>query len=288
MRLQPESFLQAGGRPEHADGIGLGEAASFHSQIVRPLTVFVNPLTVSPNNVRVMKLKTLADRAKFARERAGYDTEAKAAKAIGCSRPLIYSWEGRSSPPAETIGGTYLLAAARAYKVRPEWLALESDDDGYPWRPAIDTALPDDHEPVRAYSQQVGLSEGEEAQEYAETHRLKFRADSLARKRLKAENLAVFYGKGDSMEPRVHTGDAVLFDLSDTRPRDGQLFVITVPGAGADSYSIKRCEMLDDLVLFKADNPAGDHNWKKPRRMDDPKKPIKIIGRVRWIGSWEG
>lgn len=96
------------------------------------------------------------------------------------------------------------------------------------------------------------------------------------------------YGRGDSMEPRVLDGDAILFDRSDTKPRDGHLFVILVPGAGAESYSVKRCELVGDLVLFRADNPNGNHNWRKPRRMDDPKHPIKIVGRVRWIGSWEG
>ena len=38
---------------------------------------------------------------------------------------------------------------------------------------------------------------------------------------------------GDSMEPRIHSGDASLFDTSDTRPRDGALFVIMVDGGGA-------------------------------------------------------
>ncbi|WP_313248960.1 XRE family transcriptional regulator [Stenotrophomonas acidaminiphila] len=142
---------------------------------------------------------------------------------------------------------------------------------------------------IQGYSQAMGLGGGPEAQEYAETHKLKFRADSLARKRLNPSKLAVMYGRGDSMEPRVLSGDAILFDMSDTRPRDGALFVIMVDGGGhAKEYQVKRCEIIDDLVLFKADNPAGDHNWKKPRRMDSPRHPIEIIGRVRWIGSWEG
>lgn len=177
---------------------------------------------------------------------------------------------------------TKLHAIATALRVSVKWL-----ETGKGQKAPQDAGL-DDHLPILAYAQAVGLSEGEEAQEYAETHRLKFRADSLARKRLKPDNLAVFYGKGDSMEPRIHSGDAVLFDRGDTRPRDGHLFVIMVPGAATESYGVKRCEILDDLVLFKADNPNGDHGWKKPRRMDDPKRPIKIIGRVRWIGSWEG
>lgn len=180
---------------------------------------------------------------------------------------------GRRIPKLEDVN---LLARALGVS-RPELLGDTvplGEDDG--------------HVNVAGYAQAVGLGEGPLAEEYAETHKLKFRADSLARKRLKAKDLAVFYGQGDSMEPRIHDGDAVLFDRSDTRPRDGNLFVVLTPGAGGDSYSVKRCEVLDDLVFFKADNPKGDHSWRKPRRMDSPDSPIRIVGRVRWIGSWEG
>lgn len=141
---------------------------------------------------------------------------------------------------------------------------------------------------IAGYAQAIGLGAGPEAQEYAETHKLKFRADSLARKRLNPSKLAVMYGDGESMEPRIRKGDAILFDTSDTLPRDGQLYVIMVPGAGGSEYQVKRCEVLDDIVFFRADNPTGDHNWIKARRMDSPRNPIKVIGRVRWIGSWEG
>ncbi len=141
---------------------------------------------------------------------------------------------------------------------------------------------------IKGYAQAMGLGGGPEALEYAETHRLKFRAESLARKRLRPDALAVMYGRGDSMEPRIHSGDAVLFDTTDTRPRDGHLYVIMVDGGGAaKEYQVKRCEVIDDLVFFKADNPRGDHNWRKPKRMDSPRHPIHVIGRVRWIGSWE-
>lgn len=146
----------------------------------------------------------------------------------------------------------------------------------------------DDWADVQGFAQAVGLGSGPEAQEYAETHRLKFRADSLARKRLNPARLAVMYGSGESMEPRILAGDAILFDTSDTRPRDGHLYVILAPGAGGREYQVKRCEILDDAVYFRADNPQGDHNWRKPRRMDNKRSPIQIVGRVRWIGSWEG
>lgn len=141
----------------------------------------------------------------------------------------------------------------------------------------------EDWDDVLGYAQAAGLGRGSEAQEYAETHALKFRASSLARKQLRADALAVMYGQGDSMEPRIHQGDAILFDTSDRQPRDGATFVIQWHG----EIYVKRAEIIDGTVFFRADNPAGDHHWRKPKRMDSPKDPIEILGRVRWIGSWE-
>lgn len=166
---------------------------------------------------------------------------------------------------------------AKILNCRTEWLEtgkkpIEPENDG-------DTDWGD----IMGYSQAAGLGTGSEGQEYAETHKLKFRADSLAKKRLKPENLSVFYGKGDSMEPRIRSGDAILFDMSDTTPRDGAVFIVMMNG----EYYAKRCLMLDDTVYFTTDNPNGDHKWQKPRRMDSKRDPITVVGRVRWIGSWE-
>ncbi len=142
-------------------------------------------------------------------------------------------------------------------------------------------------EDVTGYAQAAGLGDGIEAQEYAETHKLKFRAESLRRKRLNPSTLAVVYGRGESMLPRIHSGDAILFDQSDTTPADEALFVILAPGVNAGEYSVKRCRLFGEDVYFDALNPQGDHQWRKPRKMSDSKAPIAIIGRVRWIGSWE-
>jgi phage repressor protein C with HTH and peptisase S24 domain len=170
------------------------------------------------------------------------------------------------------------LIAARL-GLQPDWLATGKGRKF--------AATPADQEGewpgVVGYAQVVGLGTGAEAQEYAETHSLKFRASSLAKKRLHVGNLRVFYGQGDSMFPRIHDGDAVLFDTSDIKPRDGSVFVILWKG----EYFAKRCEIIDDLVLFKSDNPNDNHGWQKARRMDTGRDPITIIGRVRWIGSWE-
>lgn len=115
----------------------------------------------------------------------------------------------------------------------------------------------------------------------------KFRAASLSRKGLKPDKLEVFYGKGDSMLPRIHPGDAIMFDTSDTKPRDGSLYVIQTHGAANHEYQVKRAMVIDDEIFFVADNPAGDHAWSKPRKMRSDKQHIEVLGRVRWIGSWE-
>ena len=87
---------------------------------------------------------------------------------------------------------------------------------------------------VLAYWQAVGLGNGQEAMEYAETNKLMFRHDSLAKKRLSAKHWRMMYGTGNSMEPTIRERDAILFDVSDTTPRNRGIYVILVPGAGAD------------------------------------------------------
>lgn len=219
---------------------------------------------------------TIGARIKAEREAQGI-TRTMLAQLSGVKYPTLAGIEN-----GDQESSTQLHAIAAALGVSPTWLesgrgrkSIQEPTAEYGWSE------------VKGFAQAVGLGSGAEAQEYAETHQLKFRAESLARKQLRAADLAVMYGHGDSMEPRIRRGDAILFDQSDTRPTDGALYVIIVPGAGASEYNVKRCEIIDDMVFFKADNPNGDHTWRKPRRMDNKRHPITIVGRVRWIGSWE-
>lgn len=225
-------------------------------------------------------MSTMAERVKQAMALRGMTAPDLIARKVLSKAGIYFILDGTTK--AEKIRASTVAKLSSALQVNPEWLQ-------YSRGPMEGSNEPSEGEweNVKGYAQAMGLGGGPEAAEYAETHKLKFKASSLARKRLRAPALAVMYGKGDSMEPRVLSGDAILFDTSDTRPRDGALFVILVPGAHNPEYQVKRCELLDDLVYFKADNPHGDHNWKKARRMDDKKNPIQIIGRVRWIGSWE-
>lgn len=151
------------------------------------------------------------------------------------------------------------------------------------------SSQPDAEDPyaeVTGWSQAVGLGTGAEATEYAETHSLKFKKTSLRRRGILGRDLAVYYGRGDSMEPTIQDGDAILFDTSDTRPVDGSLYVIQVDGMANPEYYVKRALVLEAGVYFQSDNPAGDHQWRKPKPMVSKKHPITIIGRVHWVGGW--
>ncbi|WP_416203743.1 XRE family transcriptional regulator [Xanthomonas euvesicatoria] len=177
---------------------------------------------------------------------------------------------------------TGLHKIAERLGVRPTWL-----ETGKGPKEASQPQADAEWQDVVAYSQAAGLGAGgAEATEYAETHSLKFKKTSLRRRGILGRPLAVYYGKGDSMEPAINDGDAILFDTSDTRVIDGVMYLIQVNGAANPEYYVKRAEVLDGTVYFRSDNPHGDHDWRKPKRMDSQRQPITVIGRVHWIGGW--
>lgn len=220
---------------------------------------------------------TIGDRIKAEREGRNLTRKDLAALA-GVPYPTLAGIEN-----SDQSSSTKLHDIARALGVSPKWLETGRGPKAASAPSANEPAWED----VLGFAQAVGLGGGEEAAEYAETHKLKFRADSLARKRLTPGRLAVVYGKGDSMLPRIHAGDAILFDTGDVHPQDERLYVVMAQGVAGSEYSVKRCRHFGEDVYFDALNPSGDHNWRKPRRVDDKRHPITIIGRVRWIGSWE-
>ncbi|SEO63981.1 Phage repressor protein C, contains Cro/C1-type HTH and peptisase s24 domains [Luteibacter sp. UNC138MFCol5.1] len=129
--------------------------------------------------------------------------------------------------------------------------------------------------------QAAALGEGAVVDDYAETHKLKFRAESLRRKKLRADRLAVLYGRGESMAPTIKNGDAILFDTSDIEPRDDKIYVISYEG----TLMAKRLVELGGRWFIASDN-KDDPKWRKPVAVEETRQ-FAIHGRVRWIGSWE-
>lgn len=199
---------------------------------------------------------------------------------LGVSKGTVYNILNDTTKP-EKVWADTLFRICGFLRINPVWLLHGIGGMDAP------VTNSDDYSDVIGYSQAVGLgAAGVEAVEYAETHSLKFKKSSLRRRGILNRPLAVYYGKGDSMEPAINDGDAILFDTSDTRVVDGVLYVIQVNGAANPEYYVKRAMVLDAGVYFASDNPNGDHDWRKPKAMDSKRHPITVIGRVHWIGGW--
>lgn len=197
-------------------------------------------------------------------------------KTTGLSKQTIYNILNGTTRPEKMQSNTTTLIC-KALRINRDWfLSGHGQMEGAPDQ-TPDDAWPD----VRAYRQAASLGEGAVPDEYAETHALKFRAESLRRKRLRPDMLGVVYGKGDSMQPRIQSGDAILFDRSDREPRDGGIYVVSYDG----DLLAKKLVFMGDRWWVESLN-KDDPKWRKPRPIDELKQ-FEIHGRVRWIGSWE-
>lgn len=226
---------------------------------------------------------TPADVAAHKRLRAVWDerakglnlTQDKVAALMGGTQGLVSQYLTGRIP----LNFKALMHFAHALEVDPK--TIRSDLEEQRLTPGVASDETDWAE-VRASEQAVALGAGAVVDEYAETHKLKFKASSLRKKGLRPQNLEVYYGSGDSMEPRIHDGDAILFDTADTRVVDDAIYVIRHDG---HVYAKRLQKLGDDLIAITSDN-RSDPQWRKPvvvRSSDD----FEVLGRVRWIGSWE-
>lgn len=243
--------------------MALSNAFMGASITLRDVAVNTNRVRRISRSVKNARMETFSHRLKRLRIAAGLSQE-RLAHACGYSgQSRIGNYEGGKRTPSlnEIPNLAKALGVSEAELVAT---LPPSSDDG-------------DWAPVMAYKLAASLGNGAQPDEYAETHSLKFRADSLRRKRLHPERLGVLYGRGDSMLPNIKSGDAILFDRSDIQPKDGKLFVINYDG---DLYA-KRLIEIDGMWFASSDN----FDLYKPIRLD-PARGVVIIGRVRWTAGW--
>jgi len=109
---------------------------------------------------------------------------------------------------------------------------------------------------------------------------LAFRAEFLRSKRVsRRENLVIVYAEGDSMEPAIMDGDAVLCDRGQTEVIDGEVYAIDYGGA----LKVKRLKKrFDGGLVIMSDNVA-----KHPAEAltSEQATHIQVLGRVLWRGG---
>jgi len=205
-----------------------------------------------------------ANRAKSARQRMNL-TMAQAADLIGCSRPLLAQWEsGRS----KSLGGRFLLAAARAYQVNPEWLAELTDDDGFPWSgPAAPAAAPT---PVSLPATQPGYVRVDQLDATAgmggamvnDDHPEIIRSVEYGEAYIRAligfvpppGRLKLVSGTGDSMRPIIEPGEPTLMDSGVTTFRGDGVYWIGL-GDRDEGHQIKMLQQRGDGLWVVSANP---------------------------------
>lgn len=109
-----------------------------------------------------------------------------------------------------------------------------------------------------------------------------FRADWIRDLRIKPAKLASMRAKGDSMEPRIFDGDAVVVDTGDTTVIDGKVYAVWYEGG----ERIKRLYRLPgNGIRIASDNasryPSIDLN-------EDQSQHVRVLGRVRHVASTKG
>lgn len=194
--------------------------------------------------------------------------KAALAEDIGVSPQAITGWEKTGR-----IGRRAAAYLCRRAGYPSEYLLVRN------WKGRKEEA--EDWPEVMGFKVAAALGDGAVPDEYAQTHKLKFRASSLRRRGLVPDKLGIVYGRGDSMFPRIRDGDAIMFDRTQREPVDGALFVVTYDG----NLLAKQLVKLGGRWFIDSLN-KDDPKWRKPQPVDEH-SGFEIHGRVVWIGSWE-
>lgn len=222
-------------------------------------------------------MSELKDRALEARLTAGYEVRKQWAEALGISPSAIYQIEGGETQSLNAKTGP---AMAKLSGLSLEWLTTGKGPK------YVAARIGEEREAyltIPMHGAQASAGHGATNGDVVEIGTLLFRPKSLSKREISQEGVQAWYVTGNSMFPRLREGDAVLFDTKDCDPKDGKLYVIEW-GKDRQVYVKRLYHELDGALRVVSDNPAPEFR----DRMVQPGDPgFKVLGRVRWIGSWE-
>lgn len=199
----------------------------------------------------------------------------EAAKKIGCSRPLIISWEAGI---AKSIGGAYLLAAAEAYDVSPAWLLGKTDEDGpsnyirpKKWLEGMYRV-----EHIRFSDPLWAFIQGRDAEPISSIDVSETYLRSLLGHVPQPGRLKLVTASGDSMAPKVDPGTMVLVDTGINAFEGDGIYLIDL-GSGRQ---LKALQDRGDSVYVVSANAALYPAFPANEGM-------KVIGKAHLITKLE-
>lgn len=241
-------------------------------------------------------LKTLKQRLQSALEKAGI-TQAELARRVKISRASVSAW---FTGETQTIEGQNLLKAAEVLGVDAQWLATgEGDRIGEPraayglapivaWEHEGDLP-PGDYIKIPRFAISLSAGKGDEQRnlgfqfhiEFNRAETLAFRADWIRKMKLNPSKLVSMRVIGDSMEDRLHDGDAVVIDTAQLEVLDGKVYALWYDGG----ERVKRLYRLPGGgLLVRSDNETKYPDLKLSA---EEAQNVRIIGRVVHV-SGEG
>lgn len=246
------------------------------------------------------RVSTLKDRLRAALDKAMADkrlkNQSELADKVGISRASVSAW---FTGETKALEGANLAKAAEALGVTPHWLAtgehrVQEPTSAYGMAPILawehDGDLPaGDYIQIPGFEVQLSAGKGDEQRnmgfqfhiEFLKAEPLAFRADWIRRMRLNPSKLASMKVVGDSMEDRLHDGDAVVIDTSQVEVIDGKVYAIWYDGGERVKRLFRR---PGGGLLIRSDNET---KYPPITLTADETETVRIIGRVVHI-SGEG
>jgi len=166
-----------------------------------------------------------------------------------------------------------LISIAKACGVRFDWLAT---GEGQASSSSQLAEKDGDKVEIPVLGVEVSAGHGSENGPERVTGSLAFRSQYLAARGLEPQYLRVVFAKGDSMEPEIQDGAAVLVNTADTKLDDGCIYIVRID----EHLFAKRVQRgFGELSLNSANS-----TYKAIEVPQNRLNELTVIGRVVWSG----
>lgn len=224
---------------------------------------------------------SIGKRIKEVREEKGI-SQKDLANFVGIKQPTLSALESGKAKSTSNIASFAKKLGVNAYWLETgrgsKYLASEEEAAAYEVSKACvideDDVFIDDAVRIKRIRLQIkaGMSGYEISQIDEDGQPVFLRLQWLNARHYKPENLVALHVYGSSMEPKLFDGDTVVIDLSDTEPRDGEVYAVNYEGEAV----IKRLSRDAGSWWLTSDNPDKTIYPRKAVTNDI----CKIIGKA--------
>lgn len=234
----------------------------------------------TPNamGVRLAYMKTWNDRVKEWREAHGLSMAAFGKK-VGVSGPTVNDWE---KGKIQKLEHENLMRLCKVMGMTVDYLLKGKPMPDIPQGASVGAwDKPEDLDPeiyvlIPHYDVELSAGDGAEWVAHSENDPITFRRRFFQAKGWKPENCRCLYVRGDSMEPTLENGYTVMIDITDTDPKDDEIYAVMYHG----ELFVKRLFRIPGGgIELRSDNPRHRSREVRGPELDH----LRILGRKIWM-----